>query len=199
MSATVYPNLAIRYGISKRLEINTELSFLSATGKTSFKQTATGFEPVMPGINYLLLDETANAPAIILTAQAALPFLASKNFTASYLAPTLQANFQKTIKKWGLGISAGAFWDGFNPKASFIYNATVAYNCTDKWVVSSELFGFINSGTPQHNMDINLAYQKSKYFQLRCTGGIGLSSAAHKSYFAINGSRAFSLKRKQGA
>lgn len=196
ISTTIYPNLAVRYGVSRRLELNTELSFLTATDNTIIKQTTTGFEPIIPGMNYLLFDETVNAPAVIISTQVALPFLASKNFVASHIAPTLQVNFQKSIQKWAFGLSTGSFWDGFNPKPSFIYNASLGYNLSEQWIVFSELFGFVNSGLPQHNLDINLVYQKNKNFQLGCTGGFGLSSAAHKSYFALNGSWAFSLKRK---
>lgn len=200
LSTTVYPNLAIRYGISKSLEVNAEVNFITAKDKTAQPPTTSGIEPVMLGVNYLLLPESRSLPAIILSAQFAFPFMASKNFRANYLAPLLQANIQKPVsKKLTLGFSGGAFWDGFITSPVFLYNANAACTFSKKWMAVSEWFGFINGGAPQHNTDLSITYSFNKNVQLGITAGTGLSGTAHKNYFAINGVWGCSLKRKQPA
>ena len=198
LSTTVYPNVAIRYGVSKRFEINAEVNVITANDKTQLQPSTTGIEPVMLGANYLLFPETTSMPAVILSAQFALPFLASKNFKANYLAPLLQANIQKPLsKKLVLGLSGGTFWDGFVNSASFIYNANAAYTFSKKWMAVSEWFGFINGGLPQHNTDLSITYVFNKKIQLGITAGTGISSAAHKNYFAVNGTWGCNIKRNK--
>jgi hypothetical protein len=197
LSTTVYPNLSVRYGISKRVEINAEINFITATDKAALLKNTTGTEPVLIGANYLLLGEGKNRPAIILSAQLAVPLMASKNFRANYLAPLVQVDIQKPVTQQLIfGISTGAFWDGFNPTASFIYNATVSYAFTKKWMATSEWFGFINGSPPQHNTDISVSYSFNKNVQLGFTAGTGISTTAHKNYFALNGLWGFNLKRQ---
>jgi hypothetical protein len=198
IATTVYPNLLLRYGISKRLEFNTEINFITATDKYAQPKNTNGIEPIMLGTTYLLVAETKLRPAIILSAQLAIPYLASKNFTANYTAPTLQVTIEKPVKKnILLALSTGVFWDGFLPTPSFIYNAAIGYNITKKWMLTSEWFGFINGMLRQQNTDISVAYTINKSIQLGATAGIGISAAAHKNYIAINGVWGCSLKKKK--
>jgi hypothetical protein len=198
LSTTVYPNLQLRYGITKRLDINTEINFITATDKQALPQNTSGTEPVLLGINYLLRGETKNGPAIIFSGQLAVPFLAGKNFTASYWAPLLQLGITKPVsKKLTPAVSAGVFWDGFVPSPSFIYNAGTSYTVSKKITVTAELSGFINSSPPQHNADVGITYTINKNLQLGATAGTGISAAAHKNYFAINGVWGCSLKRRK--
>ena len=197
LSTNVYPNLVLRYGLSKQFEINAEVNLITARDHSLQKNT-TGIEPVSLGINYLLLGETAKSPAVIFSGQFAIPFIASKNFTASHLAPTLELIVAKAInKKLTLAFSNGFFWDGFSTAPSFIYNASASYNLSDKWMLSTEWFGFINNSPPQHNTDISFSYSVNKSLQFGATAGTGISSAAHKSYFAINGVWGHHIKRSR--
>ena len=197
LNTTVYPNLVMRYGINKQFEINAEVSLLTARDKSSQKKNTTGIEPVAIGANYLLLSETAKRPAIIFSGQFAVPFLATKSFTATYWAPALELIVEKAVSQQViLAASGGAFWDGFSTQASFIYNGNISYNLTKKWALTSEWFGFIN-GTPQHNTDLSITYTLNKSVQFGATAGAGLSAAAHKNYIAINGVWGCSTKRKR--
>ncbi len=198
LNTTVYPNLALRYGITKQFEVNAEISLLTAHDETSAVINTTGIEPVSFGCNYLLSPESKKWPAIILSGQLAIPFLATKKFTATYLAPTLQVVVAKAVNsKLVLSASNGIFWDGFSTRGIYIYNGTVSYNLTPKWTATSEWFGFVNSTSPQHNTDVSLAYALNKKVQFGVTAGTGLSKAAHKSYFALNGVWGCSLKHKK--
>lgn len=198
VNSTVYPNLVLRYGLSKKIELNAEVNFITAHDEAAKQKTVSGVEPVSLGANLLLLSETNKTPAVIFSGQFAFPFFAGKNFTASYLAPSLELIIEKALnQKVTIAASSGAFWDGFSPTASFIYNGAVAYNVSKKWTLTSEWFGFINGGPPQHNTDISISYAPVKNLQFGITSGIGISTGAHKSYFAVNGVWGNSLRRKK--
>ncbi len=198
VNTTVYPNLLLRYGINKKIEVNAEINFLTAHDELAQSTNTSGIEPVSIGANYLLLAETKRSPAIIFSGQLALPFLASKNFTANYLAPSLQVVVEKAInEKTITGLSTGVMWDGFITAPAYIYNGMVSYNITKKWMLTSEWFGFINGGAPQHNTDLSITYTVNKSVQFAVTSGIGLSPAAHKSYVGINGVWGCSMKGRK--
>ncbi|MBL0183231.1 MAG: transporter [Chitinophagaceae bacterium] len=199
LSTTVYPNLTLRYGISKQLEVNAEMNFITATDRSAQPKNTTGTEPVMIGANWLLLSETKKRPAVIFSAQIAIPFLAGKNFTAKYWAPLLQVNLEKPFgQKFIVGAGSGVFWDGFLPDPSFIYNVSGTYNAGKKIALAAEFSGFINGSPPQHNADLSITYTVNKQVQLGATAGTGISPAAHKNYFGINGVWGCSLKKRNG-
>jgi len=197
LSTTVYPNLTLRYGINKQLEINTEISFVTARDRLAVHENTSGTEPVMIGANWLLLSETKKSPALIFSAQLAIPFLAGKNFTAKYWAPMLQLNMEEPLgPKFIVGAGGGVFWDGFLPDPSFIYNVSGTCNASKKIALVAEFSGFINGSPPQHNADLSLTYTINKQVQLGATAGTGISPAAHKNYFGINGVLGCSLKKR---
>jgi len=193
LKTIVYPNLTLHYGITGNFEVNTEVSYLTARDLSMpLHKNISGLEPIMIGANYLLLEETKRSPAIILSAQLAIPFLAGKNFVADRYAPVVQASVQQPLnEKIIVGLSPGLFWDGFSPTPSFTYNGTFQYTFTKKWQLTTECFGFINQSPPQHNVDANMSYLLNDEVQFGFTSGVGISPAAHKSYFAVNGTWGF--------
>ncbi len=199
LATVAYPNMVLHYGISNRAEVNTEVSLVTAIDKTVISQkNTTGIEPLMAGFNYLLRKEGSKGPAVIAAVQIAIPFLASANFTASHFAPVLQLDIQQPIsKQLTSGFTPGLFWDGFTTTPSYTYSLNMNYQPVNKWVLTTELFGFINHELPQHSIDAEVDYNINKQWQLGVTGGVGISSAAHKSYFAFNGSYGFNTARKK--
>ncbi len=199
LGTTAVPNIVLHYGISNRLEVNTELSIVSVTDKseTPIKKIS-GAEPLLAGFNYLLRKEDKNGPAVIASIQLAVPFLASKNFTAAHLAPVMQLDIQQPLsKKLTAGFTPGLFWDGFITTPSYTYTSSLTYKPVKKWVLSAEIFGFISKDLPQHNIDAELDYNINPHWAFGITGGVGISSAAHKSYAGINGSYGFNAARKK--
>jgi hypothetical protein len=175
------------------------MSLLTAYDQSVLPQiNTTGVEPVSVGFNYLLSKESFNGPAVIASVQLAIPFLATKNFTANYLAPLIELDVEQPLsKKITAGISPGIFWDGFSTTPSFIYNAHLVYAATKKWQLTTECFGFISNEPPQNNFDAQVDYTINSHWQIGCTGGFGLSQAAHKSYFALNGVWGINTGRKK--
>lgn len=199
LSTTVYPNLVLHYALSDRTEINTEMNLVTAKIKTAVAQkNTTGIEPVSVGANYLLVRDTEKSPSVMLSAQLAFPFLATKSFTADHLAPSMQVNAQQALlhQQAAIGLSSGLFWDGFSTTPSFIYNANFSYTFIKKWMITTECFGFINQEPPQNNLDASLAYIINDYVQFGFTAGMGISAAAHKNYFAINGTWGLNTAKK---
>jgi len=199
LSNAVYPNVVVHYGISDRFEVNTEMSIVTAIDKSvSPQQNTTGIEPVLIGANYQLIRDTGYIPSVIIATQLAIPFLATKNFYADHLAPVVQVNIQESIHdKFTFGLNNGIMWDGFSPTPQFIYDASASYTLTKKWMFTTECFGFIGDEPPQNNLDASMAYVLNDYVQFGFTGGFGISSAAHKSYFAVNGTWGLNTARKK--
>jgi len=199
LTTIVSPNLELHYALSDRLEVNAETSLITTMVKSSSPQkNTTGIEPVLIGANYQVLKDTYNSPSIIISAQLAIPFLATKEFTADHLAPVVSVDLQEAVhQKWLFGLSAGLIWDGFSTSPSFIYNGNTSYSFAKKWMLTAECFGFINHNLPQNNLDASLAYVISDLIQLAFTAGAGISSAASKNYFSVNGTWGFNTSKKR--
>lgn len=197
LSNIIYPNLVLHYGLGDRLEINTEMSFVTAIDQSvTPTKNATGIEPVLIGANYQLVEDTGYIPSIIIATQLALPFLATKNFRADHFAPITQLSIQQSLHdKFQLGLTSGIMWDGFSTTPQFIYNMNTSYTLVKKWMFTVECFGFIDKDPPQNNLDASIAYIINDYTQFGFTGGFGISSAAHKSYIAVNGTWGLNTKR----
>ncbi len=199
LSTFSVPNVILHYGINNRLEANTEISFVAVADKSVIpSKKITGTEPVVAGFNYLLRREDKKGPAIIASLQLAIPFAASKNFTANYWAPVLQIDLQQPLtKKITAGFTPGIFWDGFATSPSYSYTTSFTCKPVKEWVLSAEVFGFLGNYVPQHNIDAEVDYNITRHFTVGLTGGMGISSAAHKNYFAVNGSYGFNTGHKK--
>lgn len=189
LGTIIYPNLAVRYGISDRLEINTEINNVTAYSKGIDPVVKTsGVEPVSFGINYLILKDSGKRPSLIFSGQVAIPWMSSAAFNAQYYAPTLELLAQQqTSKKNIVGLSGGLFWDGFSRTADFVYNLNDTYQFTAHWALSVEVFGYLGHNRPLHYADAGVSYTINKRVQFGGVAGFGLSSAAYTNYFALNG------------
>jgi hypothetical protein len=199
LATIVYPNFVLHYAISDRMEVNTEMTLITATDNSySAKKNTTGIEPVLIGANYQILRDTHNSPSIIVSGQLSIPFLSTKQFTINYLAPAALIDIQEALhQKWIFGLSSGLQWDGYSTSPTFTYNASSSYSYKTRWIVTAEYFGFVNHDKPQNNLDASLAYVINDLVQFGITAGTGISSAAPKNYFAVTGSWGFNTSRKR--
>ncbi|MDI3320903.1 transporter [Pinibacter soli] len=198
LTTIIYPNLILHYALSDRLEVNTEMSLITAKNKSySSKQNTTGIEPVLVGANYQVLRDNDNSPSVIVSAQLAIPFLSTKEFTINYFSPVLQISLQEALyEKWIFGLSGGLLWDGYSTSPNFTYNASTSYYYKKRWMVTAECFGFINDDMVQNNLDASLAYTINDLVQFGITAGTGISHFAPKNYFAVNGTWGFNTSKK---
>jgi Putative MetA-pathway of phenol degradation len=199
LSTTTLPNFVLHYGISNRLEVNIEISIVNVADRSvGVVKKTTGIEPVLAGLNYLLRKENKKGPAVTASLQLAIPFLASANFTASHLAPVLQLGIQQSLnKKITADFTPGIFWDGFATAPSYSYTTALTYKSEKKITLSAEVFGFLGHDAPQHYIDAEVDYSITKQWVIGITGGVGISSAAHKNYVGINGSYGFNTGHKK--
>ncbi len=198
LATTVYPNMVVRYGLSNRINVSTEFNLITTHLKLPDTSAHTnGIEPVLFGVNYLLKSTNDGKSSLIGEAQIAFPNLASKDYAAKHIAPTIQLSGTRSIgKRSQLILTGGFFWDGFSTTPSAIYNVLHSFDMTSKWSVSTSLFGFIGKSAPLHNFDLSLAYTANDNFQVGVTGGLGLNASAHDNYLAVNGVFGFSTKHQ---
>ena len=113
LATIVYPNLVLHYALSHRMEVNTEMTLITAMDNSySAQKNTTGIEPVLIGANYQVLRDTYNSPSVIVSGQLSIPFLSTKEFTINYLAPAVQIDIQEALqKKWIFGLSSGLQWN----------------------------------------------------------------------------------------
>jgi hypothetical protein len=191
LATYVYPNLVLRYGISKLIELNLEINPITTVQKSSTgKRKISGIEPVMAGAAIAVMDETKCLPEIGLSLQVAPPFAATKNYAATHWAPLLQCTMQKNYKRYfSISGSGGLFYDGFTTKPNWLYSIAPAYNINKQFSISADMFGFAaRRALPMNNIDLDLACQLNKRLHIGVTAGKGISSRAHKDYIGINGS-----------
>ncbi|HLO79482.1 MAG TPA: transporter [Chitinophagaceae bacterium] len=196
LATTVYPNMVLRYGITDKMDVSTEFNLITTHLKLPDTTLHTnGIEPVLFGINYLFWSTKDGKSSLIGEAQLAFPSLASKDYTAKHIAPTVQLSGTRSIgKRSQIIITAGVFWDGFSTTPSTTYNSAYSFDITRKWNISSSLFGFIGKSAPLHNLDVSLSYAPNQNFQVGITGGLGINESAHDNYLAVNGVFGFSTK-----
>lgn len=197
LSVFSYPNLVTRYGLTERIELNLEITPITTTLKLPSKTSyISGFEPVMSGVRYAAVYETKYAPEIALSLQVAPPWMATKNYTADLWASLILCTLQKDLNsKITLALSGGIYYDGFSKKPNWLYNISPEYNISKEVSIGAEIFGFASDGNlPLNNADLIFGWQVNKLVMLGVTAGIGTSTAAHQSYFAVNGAFTFNAK-----
>jgi hypothetical protein len=196
LATSVYPNFVLRYGLTDKIDVSTEFNLITTHLKLPDSSIHTnGIEPVLFGVNYLVWSSKDGKSALIGEAQLAFPSLASKDYTAKHIAPTVQLSCTRSLgKRSQLILTGGVFWDGFSTTPSAIYNSTYSFDISPKWNLSTSLFGFIGNSAPLHNLDLSLSYAPHDHFQVGVTGGLGLNASAHDNYLAVNGVFGFSTK-----
>jgi hypothetical protein len=124
--------------------------------------------------------------------------VASKNYRATYYAPSFRFNMQHTLNnKFSLAYNLGAEWDGENAEPTFIYTLTSGMSITEKLGAYIELYGF----APQYQMadhraDGGFTYLINNNVIVDVSAGTGLLKESPKNYFALGCSFRFNTKKK---
>lgn len=192
----LYPTALFRYGLTKfefRLEANLRSTYEQLT---PHPKRSTGFDPVKIGFKAALWEEKNWLPKTTLIAGIGLAGVASKILKTDHLAPFFSVSMQNSLTNTiSLGYNLGAEWDGFTVTPSWIYTFAPGLNLGQKWYTYLEVFGSVRKNErPQHNLDTGLGYYINNDIKVDISGGIGISSAAPKSYMAIGGSFRFNTR-----
>jgi hypothetical protein len=189
----VLPSILWKCGINKNVELRliTEVNSMKAFGKTT-----TGFVPTIIGFKTKICEEKGLVPDIGFIGHLAIPSAASKEFKASYYAPSFRFNMQHTLSKdFTLAYNLGAEWDGETPEPTFIYTLTTGYSITEKLGAYVELYGFApQNNMPDHRADGGFTYLITNDVMVDVSGGVGITKESPINYFALGFSYRFNTK-----
>jgi hypothetical protein len=193
----VHPTVLLKYGFG-RIELRVEAVCHSDYARlVSESKRITGLDPIEIGFKYLIADETRHMPKTSVIVHLGFPMVSSKIFRTDHVAPSFRLVTQKSFTdQFGIGTNLGMSWDGYSSKPTWLYTFSPGFNIGEKWYAYVEAFGFIQKEElPQHSIDGGIAYYLSHDVKVDVSGGIGLSEAAPKNYFALGFSFRFNTKR----
>lgn len=191
--SVIHPDVQIRYGLFKRLELRAEL--LSETDKLkTLGETHDGLEPVELGVKAQLWKQKKWLPEASFYTQVGIPNWAGKEYQQEHLSPEVRLLFQNKITKWfTLAYNAGAEWSGGDEPAQWLYTLSPQFSISDKWEAFLETFAYLQKGEmPLHHIDGGLAFYPSRNIKLDLWGGKSISEGG-PDYF-ISAGVSFRLK-----
>ena len=181
-----HPELVIKYGLLKHLELRTRL--LTVTDR--FKQMSTsqsGLEPVEVGLKALITEGKGILPHSSFSAQLGIPGFASKNYTVNKVFPKLRLNLENEIsEKLYLEYNVGAEWDGENNNPQWLVSVSPHVEIGKKFQIFAETFTDMQvAEEPEVSVDAGLLYYLTNNVALDVAGGFGVSKKAPKSFVDI--------------
>jgi len=183
----VHPTALLKYGFG-RIELRLEVVCHSDYARlVSESKRITGVDPIEIGFKGLLLEETKVLPKTSVIVHLGFPMVSSKVFRTDHVAPSFRLVTQKTFTDhFGIGTNLGMSWDGYSSKPTWLYTFSPGFNIGERWYAYVEAFGFIQKEElPQHSLDGGIAYYLSDDLKVDVSGGLGLTHAAPKNYFAL--------------
>lgn len=181
-----HPEIVIKYGLLKALELRTRI--LSVTDK--FKQPShsqSGLQPVEFGLKALITEGKGIIPHTSLTAQFGIPGFASKDYKADKLFPKIRLNLENDLThKIYMEYNVAAEWDGFDDKPVWMVIVSPHAEIGEKWQIFAEAFSNMQQQKePEVSVDAGLTYWITNDVMLDLAGGVGISKAAPKSFADI--------------
>lgn len=184
------PTLLSKYGITNKIECRLITTGLLTTEKnpgTAKTENIFGLEPVEIGTKISLWEERKWIPKTSVIMHLGIPGLASKNYKAKHLAPSLVMTLQNSLtKNIALGYNLGVNWDGFSTTPNWTYTLAPGFNIGQKWYSYIEIFGSVAAHEqPEHSLDAGLAYFPDNNLKIDISAGKGISSSSPNWYMAI--------------
>lgn len=181
-----HPEIVIKYGLFKGLELRTRI--LTVTDR--FKQPSyslSGLQPVEVGLKALITEEKGILPHMSLTAQFGIPGFASKDFKADKVFPKIRLNLENELTpKIYLEYNVAAEWNGFDDKPVWMLIISPHMEISEKWQIFAEAFSNMqNQKETEVSIDAGLTYWITDNVMLDFGGGLGISKTAPKSFADI--------------
>lgn len=179
-----YPTVLFKYGVNDNFELRLISEYV-----TSHIQSVkySGVTPVTVGFKVKLAEEKGIFPKLSFIGHLSIPSFASKNFQATWYAPSFRFSMQNTLsEKVSLGYNIGAEWDGETPEPAFIYTLTTGYSISEKVGSYIEVYGFLfQKSISDHRIDAGLNYLLKKNMLIDISGGLGINKYAPQYYIAV--------------
>lgn len=184
----IHPNALLKYGVSKRFELQLLGNFHSSYEKMIPSTIrSTGIDPIEIGFRAALWEEKNILPKTSIIARFGIPEFASKSFRADHLAPSILLTMESTItEKIGLSYNIGTGWDGFSSSPSWIYSLSSSFDLGKKWDVFFEVFGSAaKNESSQNNLDTGLGFYINNDVKLDAYFGFGITKAALNNFYGM--------------
>lgn len=167
------PEIVLRYGLVKNLEFRVESDLKIAKEDN---ENHYGFEPVVVGLKYHILDHKNAIPDIALLGRMSIPWLADKTYQEQNYSPELRILAQHSLSKSShLGYNMGVHWLPDTAKSEYIYTLTADHSLTKKMKLIIETYGFaVSHHHAQNTADAALLFVVNNNLQLDIIAGTGI-------------------------
>lgn len=188
------PTMLTKYGLTKKTELRliTELSGSNSKLYTLNEVKIT--TPLQIGFKTALWEEKGLLPKTSLIFHTSLQSIKQTGIkNKEEIACNYRFTLQHSItKNMSLGYNIGMQWESMQEPPAYVYTITTGINIGEAWYAYTEAFGSIfKNEAPENNIDAGLAYLINDNFKIDISGGIGISEAAARHYFAIGASFRF--------
>ncbi|MCB9173594.1 MAG: transporter [Flavobacteriales bacterium] len=171
---SIAPNTFIRYGITKKIELNTAWEFRNDSYKdNNFESSTNGLSFSSVGTRLNVFEGNGNSPAIGILALVKLPILA-QSYNFNNIAPRLLVIAGGSLsEKFAYILNFGIDFDGNGTSPSGLYVANLGYSISPKFSTFIENYGSFGSNYFDHRFDTGLGYLINNNIQLDIYGGFG--------------------------
>ncbi len=195
---SIAPNTFIRYGITKKIEVNTAWEFRNDSyNDNNFTSSTSGLSFSSIGTRLNVFEGKDNVPAIGVLAMVKLPILA-QSYNFNNVAPRLLVIAGGSLsEKITYTLNLGIDFDGNGTSPSGLYVANIGYTISPKMFTFIENYGSFGNGFFEHRFDAGLGYFINNNIQLDIYGGLGNNNNTLDYFTSIGVSwRITSLKDK---
>jgi hypothetical protein len=176
-SKNIAPNTVLRFGVTKKLELNTAWEYRNDQYhlKDSLFSTR-GISVSSVGTRIHLLDAKGIMPAIGLQFTLRLP-VTPNNYLPQHVAPKALLIMSKQISDKVVAlVNTGINYTGTSLTSHGVYVVNISYAINSKWGTFIENYGTFTSNSFNSNWDTGLAYLLNNNLQLDVYGGINYDS-----------------------
>lgn len=183
------PELMIRYGLFKNIEVRLNLEYTyehirkSGNGYTvgnlpEANNSFNGFQPPEISIKYRFFGGKKIIPMTAVLLSADVPGIGAERYRLKHFNPGLALLFQNDIsERFDLGYNLGMSWDTEAKTKTEFYTLSLGYNPAEQASVFVESYTYYRNGaTPDYNLDFGLSYMIQKNMQADFYFGTQLKS-----------------------
>jgi hypothetical protein len=186
LMTTSYPNLLIRYGLIKVLELRLGIQLTSLNDVTKYS-AKTGIAPLQPGLKIRLVKPKGFIPATAFTGSLTIPHAATASLRQTYWAPSLVFSAEQDItEQLSFEYALGMQWDPDNFQRGYLTTINMEYDFTPRSTVYADAY-LLKPERDQADVRVDIGVNRTitKNLQFDVSTGLGLSPAAPEFFFNI--------------